>query len=115
MVEVRQYMQTLYGIYLTESRKPGKEPEQETITPELAEKKRRKRIKPVPAASTTDPPVRHLRVQEKIHCHGRSDTAVPEIRLSGLWLQKMGFKPGMRVKITGQHEKLHIEIAKPDP
>ena len=115
MVEVRQNMQTLYGIYLTEPWKPGKQQEEETATPELAEKKRRKRSKVEPISSESDPAIRHLMVQEKIYCNNRSETAVSEIRLSGLWMKKLGFKAGMRVKITAHDRKLLIEIPDPDP
>jgi hypothetical protein len=115
MMEVRQNMQTLYGIYLTEPWKPGIQQEQETATPELADKKRRKRGKVEPMVSECDPAIRHLMVQEKINCNNRSETAVPEIRLSGLWMKKLGFKAGMRVKITAQDRKLLIEVPDPDP
>ena len=40
--------------------------------------------------------------------HG-GDQAVPHLRLSGLWLEQLGFAIGAKVRITAQEGRLVIE------
>lgn len=46
------------------------------------------------------PKVRHLSYSQKV---------VPELKLSGVWLEKLGFKAGSKVKITAVSGQLIIE------
>jgi len=54
------------------------------------------------------PDVRSLKIQPKTRSnkYGRKD--VPEIKLSGNWLQAMGFQSGARVIVTYMPELLII-------
>jgi len=54
----------------------------------------------------------------KIHTGYQASTyrtiTVPEIRLKGKWLEKLGFKEGQMVDITQKKNKLTITIDKKD-
>lgn len=39
-------------------------------------------------------------------------TTVPQIRLQGLWLEQLGFKPGMELKVECEDGRLQITISK---
>jgi hypothetical protein len=43
------------------------------------------------------------------------DARVPYVRLSGHWLQRIGFDAGARLLIAPEQEKLVITIAPPEP
>jgi len=46
------------------------------------------------------PEVRSLKIQPDIKVNRWSQTTVPVIRLSGVWLDKLGFTPEHRVTVT---------------
>ena len=46
----------------------------------------------------------------KIHRSHRADRPVPELRLMGLWLERLGFAIGVRVQITMRDKLLIIEL-----
>jgi hypothetical protein len=58
------------------------------------------------------PEVRSLKIQPRLRQNEYNIVDVPEIRLSGNWLQKLGFCQGRRVTITTMNELL---IVRPQP
>lgn len=60
----------------------------------------------------TMPKSRKLKIHSK--CQARVDcwVTIPEIRLEGKWLDKLGFKQGQTVIIAQQKNKLTITIDK---
>ena len=42
----------------------------------------------------------------------RRQTVVPFIRMSGLWLQQLGFDRGDRIEITAEHERLVLTVVR---
>lgn len=54
---------------------------------------------------------RSLKIQPHIRLNKYSRTEVPEIKLKGNWLQKLGFCPHQRVNITTKNKLLIIRIA----
>jgi len=54
------------------------------------------------------PDVRSLKIQPKTRCNKYCQKDVPEIKLSGNWLQAMGFQSGARVMVTYMPELLII-------
>jgi len=56
------------------------------------------------------PKVRSLKIQPVIKFNRFSQTTVPFIRLSGLWLDKLGFHPDQRIKITTMNKLLIISL-----
>lgn len=54
--------------------------------------------------------VRSLKIQPNIKFNRWSKTTVPVIRLSGLWLHRLGFTPEKRVKITTMNKLLIIQL-----
>jgi len=61
--------------------------------------------------SALRPAVRSLKIQPDIRFNRCSQTKVPVIRLSGVWLEKLGFNPEQRVSITTMEKLL---IIRPD-
>lgn len=53
---------------------------------------------------------RKLKIYRKFRTRRWDNTTVPEIRLEGRWLEKVGFKEGERVKIQVEKNKLTITI-----
>jgi len=47
--------------------------------------------------------------QVKIYPHYRDNKTVPQLRLSGIWLEELGFKVGDQVSITMREALLIIE------
>jgi hypothetical protein len=45
-------------------------------------------------------------------CH--SDQRVPYIRMSGVWLQRLGFQRGHRIEITAERERLILTVVRDD-
>jgi len=39
---------------------------------------------------------------------------VPYIRMSGAWLQQLGFRRGDRIEITAEHERLVLTVVRDD-
>lgn len=56
------------------------------------------------------PEVRSLKIQPIIKFNRWSQTTVPEIKLSGLWLDELGFTPQKRVTITTMNKLLIIRL-----
>lgn len=56
------------------------------------------------------PAVRSLKIQPNIRFNRWSQTKVPVIRLSGVWLEKLGFNPEQRVSITTMEKLLIIRL-----
>ncbi|QNL48944.1 type I addiction module toxin, SymE family [Olivibacter sp. SDN3] len=59
---------------------------------------------------TRQPEVRSLKIQPVIRFNQFSQTTVPVIRLSGHWLEKLGFSPDQRVKVTTMNKLLIISL-----
>ncbi|MDR2269306.1 MAG: type I toxin-antitoxin system SymE family toxin [Sphingobacterium sp.] len=56
------------------------------------------------------PKVRSLKIQPTIKFNRWSQTKVPVIRLSGLWLDKLGFTPEKRVSVMTMDKLLIIKL-----
>jgi len=56
------------------------------------------------------PEVRSLKIQPVIKFNRCSQTTVPFIRLSGHWLEKLGFSPDQRVNVTTMNKLLIISL-----
>ncbi|MGK9119903.1 SymE family type I addiction module toxin [Olivibacter jilunii] len=56
------------------------------------------------------PEVRSLKIQPVIKFNRCSQTTVPFIRLSGNWLEKLGFSPDRRVNVTTMNKLLIISL-----
>lgn len=56
------------------------------------------------------PEVRSLKIQPKRRSNKYSEIDVPEIKLSGSWLEKLGFAHGQRVLITTMDRLLVIRL-----
>lgn len=56
------------------------------------------------------PEVRTLKIQPDIKLNRWSKTIVPVIRLSGVWLEELGFTPQQRVTITTKNKLLVIRL-----
>ncbi|MEO0556381.1 MAG: SymE family type I addiction module toxin [Bacteroidota bacterium] len=54
--------------------------------------------------------VKTLKIYTKHRARRWDYTTVPEIRLEGRWLEKLGFKEGDQVHIEQQHNKLTITL-----
>ncbi|RYG41579.1 MAG: type I addiction module toxin, SymE family [Chitinophagaceae bacterium] len=52
--------------------------------------------------------IKRLKIQPLIRCTRWESTTVPEIRLSGAWLEKLGFNCGERVEVRMSEGKLVI-------
>lgn len=55
---------------------------------------------------------RKLKIHSKYQARRWAYTTVPEIRLEGKWLDKLGFKKGDTVKVKMQDNKLTITLDK---
>ena len=55
---------------------------------------------------------RKLKIHSKFRSRRYDKTTVPEIRLEGKWLDKLGFKKGQTVLIKQERNKLTITIDK---
>jgi len=53
---------------------------------------------------------RSLKIQPDIKFNRCSQTMVPVIRLSGVWLSELGFIPNRRVTITTENKLLIIRL-----
>ncbi len=56
------------------------------------------------------PQIRSLKINPKFRVNQESTVMVPEIRLCGNWLQKLGFEPEERVLITAMNKTLIIQL-----
>jgi hypothetical protein len=56
------------------------------------------------------PEVRSLKIQPDIKLNRWSKTIVPVIRLSGVWLDRLGFTPEQRVTVTTMKKLLIIQL-----
>lgn len=56
------------------------------------------------------PDVRSIKISEQLRINEWSRTTVPFIRLSGVWLENLGFKPYERVTITTMEKLLIIRL-----
>ena len=54
--------------------------------------------------------VRSLKIQPDIRFNRWSNTKIPVIRLSGVWLDKLGFAPEQRVTVTTREKLLIIRL-----
>lgn len=55
---------------------------------------------------------RKLKIHAKSQARAYSWITIPEIRLEGKWLDKLGFKQGKRVTIEPKRNKLIITVEK---
>ena len=58
---------------------------------------------------------RELVVAEMYRASGsyrRQQTVVPFIRMSGLWLQQLGFDRGDRIEVTAERERLVLTVVR---
>ncbi|CAN5897402.1 hypothetical protein BH11BAC7_BH11BAC7_35920 [soil metagenome] len=55
---------------------------------------------------------RNLKIHAKYQARAYGATTIPEIRLEGKWLDKLGFKEGQMVNIEQKKNKLTITIDK---
>ncbi|WP_035631741.1 SymE family type I addiction module toxin [Flavobacterium sp. CF136] len=55
---------------------------------------------------------RKLKIHRKFRTRRWDNTTVPEIRLEGKWLERLGFKEGQIVNIEQKKNKLTITIYK---
>lgn len=54
---------------------------------------------------------RHLKIYAKYYTVPRSAGVLrPEIRLSGKWLEELGFEPGQSVTVVCEEKKLYITL-----
>jgi hypothetical protein len=44
--------------------------------------------------------------------HRRRSTVVPFIRMSGAWLEKLGFDRGDRIEVKAEHERLVLTVVR---
>jgi len=58
-------------------------------------------------------PYRKLKVYAKFRTRTWDITIVPEIRLTGKWLDRLGFKEGKEIQIQQQKNKLTITLTDP--
>jgi hypothetical protein len=58
----------------------------------------------------TLPERRSLKIQPDIKFNRYSQTTVPVIRLSGVWLDRLGFNPQQRVRVTTMNKLLIIRL-----
>ena len=91
-------MSMIYGIYMTH------------IEPAVIPPARFIRKDPVLVDGKPVVTYRHLRMQGHIRCNLTTESYIPELRLSGLWLRKLGFEAGLRIKVTEQYGKLTLEV-----
>ncbi|GAB3416163.1 SymE family type I addiction module toxin [Niabella aquatica] len=56
------------------------------------------------------PDVRSLKIQPDIKINRWSQTTVPVIKLSGLWLDRLGFAPEQRVTVTTMDKLLIMRL-----
>lgn len=56
------------------------------------------------------PVVRGLKIQSDVRDSGVERIRIPVIRLSGIWLAKLGFAPDMRVTITTMDKQIIIRL-----
>jgi len=56
------------------------------------------------------PEVRSLKIQPTIKFNRWSETTVPVITLSGIWLERLGFTPQKRVTVTTMEKLLIIRL-----
>jgi len=56
------------------------------------------------------PEVRSLNIQPQIRFNRWTESTVPEIKLCGNWLEKLGFIPEQRVNITTMNKLLIIRV-----
>ncbi len=54
--------------------------------------------------------LRKLKIHRKFRARVWDYTTVPEIRLEGRWLEKLGFQHGQHVQIKQQRNKLIITL-----
>jgi hypothetical protein len=61
-------------------------------------------------AAVRRPEVRSLKIQPRFRTNTYNIKDVPEIRMSGNWLEKLGFLHGKRVLVTTMNELLIIRV-----
>jgi hypothetical protein len=60
--------------------------------------------------TTKRPEVRSLKIQPGIRFNEWNQTTGPVIRLSGVWLDRLGFSPLQRVSVTTMNKLLIIRL-----
>lgn len=60
----------------------------------------------------TSSKTRKLKIHTKYQTRTFGGIQIPEIRLEGKWLEKLGFKRGKTVKIKQENKRLIITIAR---
>jgi toxic protein SymE len=53
---------------------------------------------------------RKLKIQSRFRTRTYDNTTIPEIRLQGRWLEKLGFEKGMQVVVKQTANKLVITL-----
>lgn len=56
--------------------------------------------------------LRKLKIYSKYQTRRYGLTTIPEIRLKGKWLEKLGFKQGKRISVEQKKNKLTITLDK---
>jgi hypothetical protein len=66
----------------------------------------------IPEKDEVDTPtdVRFLKIQPHYRFNVFSSNVVPDIRLCGAWLEKVGFAPEQRIKVTARNKLLIIKV-----
>lgn len=57
----------------------------------------------------SSPQVKEVKLQPKIRALAYSQKLVPELTISGVWLEEQGFHAGQLVEITIRHQELVIK------
>ena len=57
----------------------------------------------------SDQHIKSVKLQPKFRALARSQKIVPELKISGVWLEEQGFYAGQLVEITIQNKELTIK------
>jgi toxic protein SymE len=57
---------------------------------------------------------KQVKLQPKYRSLTYGQKTVPELKLSGVWLEKLGFRPGEKVNIAIKENQLIITTIKPE-
>lgn len=106
-------MNTLYGIYLATKPDLGATRKKANESNPQSGDQKKKKTDTVPESDKVIPD-RIIRVQSQIRCNKNSESQIPEIRLSGLWLGRLGFHAGSRIRIRAVSGKLEIKVDEDD-
>lgn len=57
----------------------------------------------------SNPPIKEVKLQPKFRSLAFGQKIVPELKISGVWLEEQGFYAGQLVEITIQNQELIIK------